>query len=408
MELLTNPVRTYPWGSTTAIPELLGVAPNGQHQAELWIGAHERAPSSVVRGAQRVGLHDVIAADPMGQLGPADGKAPRLPFMAKILAVDEPLSLQVHPGRDQAASGFAKEEAAGLARDSGLRNYPDARAKPELILALSEYSLICGLSSSADALELLDALHITELKPMANQLMATRRDGVLPALSTVLRTGADVAGPWIDAVLPAAARLADGSRWGPAATAFLTVATRYPTDPASLATLLLRSHVLSPGQALFVAPGQPHSHLSGFGVEVLANSDNIVRTGLTGKHTDPDQWLDLVQRSAGLLPDLELPGEQDDVEIVYAPPVAEFALGVVTEARSATRLADISGPQLLCCLRGLFEVFDGATTISLPKGAAAFVPAKADFVETSGAGTLLRVTKGRYQPADKVPKGGPP
>ena len=408
MELLTNPVRTYPWGSTTAIPELLGVAPNGQHQAELWIGAHERAPSSVVRGAQRISLHDVIAADPMGQLGPADGKAPRLPFMAKILAVDEPLSLQVHPGPDQATSGFAKEEAAGLARGSALRNYPDARAKPELILALSEFSLICGLSSPGDALELLDALHVPELQPLANQLMVAGGDGVLPALATVLRAGADVAGQWIRAARPAAARLADGGRWEPAAAAFLKVATRHPTDPASLATLLLRSHVLSPGQALFVAPGQPHSHLSGFGVEVLANSDNIVRTGLTGKHTDPDQWLDLVGRAAGRLPDLELPGQPDGVEIVYAPPVAEFALGVVTEVGSPTRLADIAGPQLLCCLRGLYEVFDGATWVSLPKGAAAFVPARAQFVETSGAGTLLRVTKGRYRPADKVPKGGPP
>jgi mannose-6-phosphate isomerase len=408
MELLANPVRAYPWGSTTAIPELLGVAPNGQHQAELWIGAHERAPSSVVRGAQRIGLHDVIAADPLGQLGPTDGKAPRLPFMAKILAVDGPLSLQVHPGPDQAACGFAKEEAAGLARDSALRNYPDARAKPELILALSEYSLICGLSSPADALELLDALHVPELQPMAHQLMATGPDGVLPALASVLRAGADVAGQWIDAARPAAARLADGSRWEPAASAFLKVATRYPTDPAALATLLVRSHVLSPGQALFVAPGQPHSHLSGFAMEVLANSDNIVRAGLTGKHTDPDQWLDLVARNAGLLPDVQLPGEPDGVEIVYAPPVAEFALGVVSEARSATRLADIAGPQLLFCLRGLYEVSDGATRISLPKGAAAFVPARAHFVETSGAGTLLRVTKGRYRPADKVPKGGPP
>ena len=103
MDLLTNPVRVYDWGSTTAIPELLGLPPDGRSQAELWIGAHERAPSSVVRGDRRIGLDEVIAADPLGEVGSVGTGSPRLPFMAKVLAVDEPLSLQVHPGAEQAA-----------------------------------------------------------------------------------------------------------------------------------------------------------------------------------------------------------------------------------------------------------------------------------------------------------------
>jgi mannose-6-phosphate isomerase len=406
MELLTNPIRTYDWGSTTAIPELLGLPPDGRPQAELWIGAHERAPSSVVRGDRRIGLHELIAADPLGEVGWKGIEPPRLPFMAKILSVDEPLSLQVHPGADQAARGHRREERAGLARDSGLRNYPDAGAKPELILALSDYSMLCGLSTTADAQALLDALRIAELQPIVDQLSDTNTDGVLCALATVVRIEATTAERWIGATRQVAARLAGNPRWRPAAAAFLEVSKRYPDDPAALATLFLRPHVLSPGQVLFVQPGQPHCHLSGIGLEVLANSDNIVRAGLTGKHTDPDQWLELIAGSTDLRPDLELQGHPEGAEIVYAPPVTEFALGLVAKVESATRLADVAGPQLLFCLRGAYGLSDGATQVNLSRGQAAFVPARAQFVEACGAGTLLRVTTGRCRPADKDPKGG--
>lgn len=408
MDLLTNPVRVYDWGSTTAIPELLGLSPDGSCQAELWMGAHERAPSSVVRGDRRIGLDEVITADPLGEVGSAGHEPARLPFMAKVLAVDEPLSLQVHPGAEQAARGYAREERAGLAMDSGRRNYSDAFAKPELILALSEYSLICGLSTSAGALELLGALRVPELHPMVDQLHAAGTDGVLRAVATTVRLGVDTAERWIGAARPAAARLLANGRWRTTAAAFLELAKRYPDDPAVLATLLLRAYVLPPGEALFVPPGQPHCHLSGLGFEVLANSDNIVRAGLTGKHTDPDQWLDLVAGSAELRPDLELRGEPEGAEIVYAPAVAEFALGVVADVRSGTRLADVAGPQLLFCLTGSYELSDGDSRVSLSRGQAAFVPARAEFLEASGSGTLLRVTTGRPRPADQHPTGGPP
>jgi mannose-6-phosphate isomerase len=408
MDLLTNPIRVYDWGSTTAIPELLDLPPDGTSQAELWMGAHERAPSSVVRGDRRIGLDEVIAADPLGEVGSVGTGSPRLPFMAKVLAVDEPLSLQVHPGAEQAALGYAREERAGLAMHSGLRSYPDPLAKPELILALSEYSLVCGLATPADALELLDALRVPQLQPMVDQLEVAGTDGVLRALATTVQLAVDTAERWIGAARPAAERLVGHERWRAVAGAFLELAKRHPDDRAVLATLLLRAHVLSPGEALFVPPGQPHCHLSGLGFEVLANSDNIVRYGLTGKHTDPDHWLDLVAGSAELRPDLELRGEPAGAEIVYAPPAAEFALGVVADVAATTRLADAAGPQLLFCLTGGYELSDGASHLSLSRGQASFVPARAEFVEASGSGTLLRVTARRPPPAVEYPEGRRP
>jgi mannose-6-phosphate isomerase len=404
MDLLTNPVRFYDWGSTTAIPELLGVPPDGRCQAELWMGAHERAPSSVVRGDRRIGLDEVIAADPLGEAGSAGNESRRLPFMAKVLAVDEPLSLQVHPGAAQAARGYSREERAGISLHSGLRSYPDPLAKPELILALSEYSLICGLATPAGALELLDALRVPELQPMADQVGAAGTDGVLRALATTVHLGVDTAACWIDAVRPAAARFVGDARWGAVARAFVELAKRHHDDRAVLATLLLRAHVLSPGEALFVPPGQPHCHLSGLGFEVLANSDNIVRFGLTSKHTDPDDWLDLVAGSPEIRPDLELRGAAQGAEIVYAPPAAGFALGVVADVPFTTRLAHTSGPQILFCLRGTYELSDGASRVSLSRGWACFVPARAEFVDACGSGTLLRVTTGRLPRADQYPE----
>jgi mannose-6-phosphate isomerase len=408
MDLLTNPVRVYDWGSTTAIPELLGLPPDGTRQAELWIGAHERAPSSVVRGDRRIGLDEVIAADPVGEMGSVGTGSSRLPFMAKVLAVDEPLSLQVHPGAEQAARGYAREERAGLAMHSGQRNYPDPLAKPELILALSEYSLVCGLATPAGALELLDALRVAELQPLVDRLGVAGSDGVLHALAGTVQLGVDTAERWIGAVRPAAERLVGDERWRTAAGAFLELAKRHPDDRAVLATLLLRAHVLSPGEALFVPPGQPHCHLFGLGFEVLTNSDNIVRHGLTRKHTDPGHWLDLVAGSTELRPDLELPGEPESAEIVYAPPGAEFALGVVADIPATTRLTDVAGPQLLFCLKGAYELTDATSHLSLSRGQAAFLPARAEFVEVSGSGTLLRVTAGRSTPAVQHPEGRRP
>src|SRR5689334_20620812 len=159
MNRLTNTVRPYAWGSTTAIPDLLGTPPTGEPQAELWMGAHPGAPSRVDRGAGPVALDAVIEADPAAELGEATVKrfGPRLPFLLKVLAAATPLSVQVHPDLAQAKAGFADEEARGVPLDAPHRTYKDPNHKPEMMVALTPFEGLCGFRRPAEAADLVDA-----------------------------------------------------------------------------------------------------------------------------------------------------------------------------------------------------------------------------------------------------------
>ncbi|GAA2741119.1 mannose-6-phosphate isomerase, class I [Kitasatospora cinereorecta] len=157
---LHNPIRGYAWGSRTTLAELQGrPAPTAEPEAELWIGAHPTAPS-LIDGGGGTTLLDLIGSDPTGALGP---DLDRLPFLLKLLAVERPLSLQVHPDAAQAAAGFAAEQAAGVAPDDPHRSYHDDQPKPELICALTPFTALCGFADPAQSAALLGSLHIDAL-----------------------------------------------------------------------------------------------------------------------------------------------------------------------------------------------------------------------------------------------------
>lgn len=385
MEVLSNQVRAYPWGSTTAIPRLLGVPPSGEPQAELWIGAHERAPSAVVRAGVPRPLDAVIAGDPVAELGAelagAELAGPgRLPFLAKVIAVERPLSLQLHPGSSDARRGFGRESAAGLARDVPERSFPDPCAKPELVYAMSDFTAVCGWRPVEEIRAVLAELAVDELTPALREL-AAGADGLRPTISSLLRMTPGAAAA-------AVARIADKPSC-PAATAVLAAA--FPEDPAVLVSLMLRTVSLAPGETMYVAPGQLHCYLSGIACEVQANSDNVVRAGLTAKHVDVDQVLDLVDVST------QVPHTRRSIvgpETVYQPDVAEFGLGVIGEVPEWTKLAKVPGPALLVCLRGAYAL-DDDTGCVLARGQSAYTSARSGALRVRGNGILLRVTAGR-------------
>jgi mannose-6-phosphate isomerase len=152
MRRLENPVRHYPWGSTGAIPHLLGREPDGRPHAELWVGAHPTGPSLLAEQRPGARLDEAIEARPQAMLGAqvAERFGARLPFLMKVLAAGMPLSLQVHPDAEQARAGFAAEEAAGVGRDSPLRRYRDPFHKPELLVALEPFEALCGFRPPAE------------------------------------------------------------------------------------------------------------------------------------------------------------------------------------------------------------------------------------------------------------------
>jgi len=390
MDRLSNPVRPYAWGSTTAIPELLGIAPTGEPQAEMWMGAHPGAPSRLIRatatgepGPERP-LTEVIAADPERELGRATVEkfGPRLPFLLKLLAAGTPLSLQVHPDLDQARRGYADEERRGVPADAPHRTYKDANHKPELICALTPFTGLCGFRRPADAAATMAALGVDSLEPYVDLLGAHPEEAALrEVLTAMLGADPEQTARTVTEAATAAERL------GGAHTPYARLAHHFPGDPGVIAAMLLNHVELQPGEALFLGPGVPHAYLDGLGVEIMANSDNVLRCGLTPKHIDVPELLGVVRFEAAE-PGILRPEASPSGEELYETPADEFRLSRFDLSPGADPV-DLTRdtPQILLCTAGAPK----AGTLGLTPGASVFVPA-GERTEVSGTGTLFRAT----------------
>ncbi|MBB4931184.1 mannose-6-phosphate isomerase [Lipingzhangella halophila] len=334
MRRLRNQVLPYAWGSTTEIPRLLGVEPDGRPQAELWLGAHERGtstlcPEDASRDSRVVGLDTAIAAEPEALLGAGSVRAfgPRLPFLLKILAAEAPLSLQAHPDTEQARAGFAAEEAAGTPRDAAGRNYRDPFHKPEMVVALEPFEALCGFRDPAAAYADIAANPAPLASRLRADLAGSDPSTALRAAFTRLLTlpeqerNALVTGliDW-EARNPAASRNSDGSN----TDCMVRLAERYPGDPGAIAALLLNRVRLRPWEALFLPAGNVHAYVGGTAVEIMASSDNVLRAGLTSKHVDVPELLDVVRFEARAVPRVRPIAEGTWWR--YPVPVGDFAL----------------------------------------------------------------------------------
>lgn len=383
MELIEGVVRHYDWGSFTAIPELLGRPGTGEPWAEMWFGAHPAAPAMV--GARAEPLDRMIAADPVAALGPAvASRYGRLPFLLKVLAASAPLSLQAHPSAEHAEAGFAREEAMGIPRDAPQRMFRDRSAKPELICALSPFEALCGFRDpgrTAALLETLDAPELDQLRSRLDGLPGSHMRELLRWLLT-LEPAASVA--MADAAVDACLSASDDEdEWSGAKSAVAEIGARHPGDAAVAAALLLNHVVLAPGEALFLGPGCLHAYLGGTAVELMADSDNVVRGGLTSKHVDPAALLEIVDATVEV--PVQRPQPVDGI-VAYRTPVAEFSLWRldVGDTSSAVGLP-AEGPSVLLCTDGCVE----AGGLTLDRGSAAWVAAASPPVLLEGRGTVF-------------------
>ncbi len=381
MELLDNPVRAYAWGSRTVIPELLGQeVPSPHPQAELWFGAHPADPSHLVHpDGGRTSLLDALRADPQRLLGGDrserwDGT---LPFLLKVLAADEPLSLQAHPSLQQAKAGFAQEEAAGIARDAANRNYRDANHKPELICALTEFHALVGFREPAATVRLLRALDVPELAGHAELLAAQPdADGLRALFTTWITLPQAVLDTLVPALQEGCVGLAgsDGEFSTEARTA-LELSERYPGDAGVLAALLLNRVTIEPGEALYLPAGNLHAYLSGAGIELMANSDNVLRGGLTPKHVDVPELLRVLDFTATAPP--LVAGKPDGDWIRYDTPAEEFLLRRFDGSADGAGPVPVpdGGPRILLCTAGAACVRSLGGDLELGRGASVWLGA---------------------------------
>lgn len=375
MERLDNTIQRYAWGSLTAIPSLLGTTPDGTPQAELWLGAHPSAPSRVRGGADS--LEELIAEAPERLLGESSfGRfGARLPFLLKVLAAGQPLSLQAHPSLSQAQAGFAREEAAGLARGAPHRNYRDANHKPEIICALTEFQALCGFRRAADSARLLKGLGL--------DVSLLEGQGLRAYFQHVMTLPREAQGALVDGLVNAASKPVPGFE-GECALA-LRLAALYPRDVGIVGALLLNLVTLAPGEALYLDAGNLHAYLEGTGVELMANSDNVLRGGLTPKHVDVPELLSVLDFAEGPAKVLRPSGE---AEAVYSTPAPDFRLSRVSVERTVTLPA--RGAQVLLVVEGEVKVKGTA----LKQGQSVFIGADEGAIALSGRGTVFRATAG--------------
>lgn len=406
VELLRNAVRPYAWGSRTAIPQLQGRPVPAPHpEAELWMGAHPGDPSRVLApdGTER-SLLELVDADPIGQLGERCAKrwGGRLPFLLKILAAEEPLSMQAHPSAAQAAEGHEREERLGIPRDAPNRNYPDPTAKPELVCALTEFHALAGFRDPQRTVKLLKAIETPGLAKYTGLLEAQPDPAGLRALFTTWITlPQSLLDELLPEVLDACVRhVADHGEFGIECRTILGLGEAHPRDAGVLAALLLNRLTLRAGEAIYLPAGNLHLYLSGTAVEILANSDNILRCGLTPKHVDVPELLRVVDFACG-----EMPVHQGDCAgqrlAVYHTDAPEFELSRMRwEAGDATELVvDCTGPQILLCTEGdLLVTAQDGEQVELLRGQSVWLPAADPAVSVRPLGgepaQLFRATAG--------------
>jgi mannose-6-phosphate isomerase len=399
MDVLRPVVRPYAWGSRHAIAELQGrPVPAPGPEAELWMGGHPASPSGLDRDAQATTLDKVIAADPQAELGAACVArfGPRLPFLLKVLSADMALSIQVHPSRAQAEAGFRAENERGLAPDDPARNYVDDWPKPELLYALTPFEVLAGARPPHDAAAFLRALSVDQLRPLATQLADGAFTGVL---GTILEWPAAGRPALIAAVVAAAARLAlAAGPYAEAAAAAVRIAADHPGDIGVVASLLLQHAVLAPGQAMFVPAGGLHAYLKGTGLELLANSDNVVRAGLTAKHLDVPELLKLLDPSVAV-PVLS-PQRLADGITWFDTPAPEFRLYLI-ELTGSTLTLPGQGPRVVLCTEGSATLRTGQApsepghAIELSRGESCFIAAADGPVRATGRAHLALASPGQ-------------
>ena len=405
---LINTIQEYPWGSRTFLAELLGTKqlgtePTNRPQAELWMGAHPKAPSSVSVGDHVVPLPEIISEDPEAILGRRTLQTfgRRLPFLFKVIAADAPLSIQAHPNRAQARAGFERENRMGLALHADNRNYRDDNHKPEIACALTELRALQGFRGVQEMVTLLGAIECPATKNLVDMLCRQPLEQGLQRFFTALMSLERDQARHIAAAVAGHARVrAQKTDARPEWELINTLAAAYPEDLGILGPLFLNLVVLKPQQALFQGSGQLHAYMGGAAIELMASSDNVVRGGLTHKHVDRTELLKIIEFEAHLpepvcaQPTKTAVEEQvNPTEVIFPTSTTEFQLSRIHVAPERLHRSPARHEiELLICLAGSGSIHDESRGViqEFGRGNSFLIPAAVQKYTIRGAADLYK------------------
>lgn len=387
MQKLINSVQNYAWGSHTALTELYGIAnPNNLPMAELWMGAHPKSSSQILdAGSSPRSLREFIESDKASLLGSKVAERfGELPFLFKVLCAAQPLSIQVHPNKQASEIGFAKENAAGIPLDAAERNYKDPNHKPELVFALTPFLAMNAFREFAEIAALLQP--VASAHPAIGEFLSSPDAERLSQLFASLLNMQGEEKSHALSVLQSALDAEQGEPW----QTIRLIAEFYPDDSGLFSPLLLNVVKLNPGDAMFLFAETPHAYLQGVALEVMANSDNVLRAGLTPKYIDIPELVANVKFEAKPAAELLTQPQQHGNELDFPIPVDDFAFSLHALSEQESTLAQQSAA-IVFCVEGEATIRKGEQALTLKPGESAFIASDESPVTVSGSGRLARV-----------------
>lgn len=386
--LMSNTIQNYAWGSIDSFSQLFDIAnPQQQPQAELWMGAHPNGCSQVDYQGQKIRLSDLIASDPAHFLSANTAQTfGELPYLFKILAAEQALSIQVHPSKSEAEQGFAKENAAQIPLTAANRNYKDPNHKPELVYALTDYQAMNGFRPINEIVEHFQRLAIVPLQPLLEHLQQQQTEvGLKSFFTELLSFSGSEKQVAIEQLIAYAHRHQEQALF----QLILTLAETYPHDIGLFAPLILNVLTLKPGQAMYLDARTPHAYLKGTGLEIMANSDNVLRAGLTPKHIDITELAKCTRFAEKPVSTLLLTPKITDDALLFPVPVTDFKFAIYPQPKQCR--VNVSSAQILLAIDhdATLTAADGQT-VTIHKGESIFVPAYTEHYQLSSLGRVAK------------------
>jgi mannose-6-phosphate isomerase len=330
---LLGKVQHYSWGGISYLPGLLKMSnPDEKPFAEYWMGAHEQASAEILfQDQNKTSLRQYIRDHPDETIGDKVAKRfGQLPYLLKLLDVRDMLSIQVHPNKRDAEKEFEFEHRSGIGIQDPKRNYKDENHKPELMLALSEFWLLHGFKKASMMLESLNK--IPEFSALSSVFSQTGYQGLYQlAMEMRQERVNEILAPLLARIIPAYQQgklhKTTADFW--AARAALTFNQGNQIDRGIFSIYFFNLLNLHPGEAIFQDAGLPHAYLEGQNIEIMANSDNVLRGGLTSKHIDVKELMKHV-RFEETIPDVIHGNQISPHELVYSTPAPDFELSMIS------------------------------------------------------------------------------
>lgn len=386
--LMSNTIQNYAWGSIDSFSQLFDIAnPQQQPQAELWMGAHPNGCSQVDYQGKKIRLSDLIVSDPAHFLSANTAQTfGELPYLFKILAAEQALSIQVHPSKSEAEQGFAKENAAQIPLTAANRNYKDPNHKPELVYALTDYQAMNGFRPINEIVEHFQRLAIVPLQPLLEHLQQQQTEvGLKSFFTELLSFSGSEKQVAIEQLIAYAHRHQEQALF----QLILTLAETYPHDIGLFAPLILNVLTLKPGQAMYLDARTPHAYLKGTGLEIMANSDNVLRAGLTPKHIDITELAKCTRFAEKPASTLLLTPKITDDALLFPVPVTDFKFAIYPQPKQCR--VNVSSAQILLAIdhEATLTAADGQS-VTIHKGESVFIPAYTEHYQLSSLGRVAK------------------